>query len=237
VLRYEVRPISDRTPFTGRHVDSRFTATWAATLDLLEREYDAIGGRNLVIEVDVDYKAIRNDGLLRADAVATSPAVRVAFESKHGPISMATDKYRRPAWGAGRYPMTSWQHNVRAIAMTLEALRAVDRYGVTKRGEQYTGWKALPSGTGAAPSPMTVGEARLLLVRLAVGPDPADEPREAAKLAADPDLLRRVWREARAVTHPDRRAGDRTGWDQVEQAARVLGLAAAGQPTGSAIHA
>jgi hypothetical protein len=39
-----------------------------------------------------------------------------------------------------------WEHNVRAIALGLEALRAVDRHGITRRGEQYAGFKALPPG-------------------------------------------------------------------------------------------
>lgn len=35
-----------------------------------------------------------------------------------------------------------WQHNVRSIALGLESLRAVDRYGITRRGEQYAGFRA-----------------------------------------------------------------------------------------------
>lgn len=38
------------------------------------------------------------------------------------------------------------------------------------------------------------------------------------------DDLSQVWRQARAKAHPDRRGGDRTTWDKVEAAARVLGL-------------
>lgn len=35
---------------------------------------------------------------------------------------------------------THWDCNLRAVALTLEHLRAVDRYGVTTGGEQYRGW-------------------------------------------------------------------------------------------------
>jgi hypothetical protein len=66
------------------------------------------------------------------------PGVRIAFESKYGPLTYATDEFvTRPARLADQRPR---------IALALQALRAVDRYGVTKRGEQYTGWKALPAG-------------------------------------------------------------------------------------------
>jgi hypothetical protein len=40
----------------------------------------------------------------------------------------------------------------------------------------------------------------------------------------DDDELRRIWRLARSRAHPDRRGGDRTAWDEVEIAARTLGL-------------
>ena len=46
------------------------------------------------------------------------------------------------------------------------------------------------------------------------------------EIANDPDdeELRRIWRLARSRAHPDRRGGDRTAWDEVEVAARALGL-------------
>jgi hypothetical protein len=40
----------------------------------------------------------------------------------------------------------------------------------------------------------------------------------------DDEELRRIWRLARSRAHPDRRGGDRTAWDEVEIAARTLGL-------------
>jgi hypothetical protein len=40
----------------------------------------------------------------------------------------------------------SWQDNLRAIALGLEALRKVERYGIANRGEQYAGWAQLTAG-------------------------------------------------------------------------------------------
>lgn len=59
-------------------------------------------------------------------------------------INAATEQKRLVyATDACRY----WQHNVRSIALGLEALRAVDRYGISRRGEQYAGFRgALPAG-------------------------------------------------------------------------------------------
>ncbi len=207
---YTVRPISDRTAFTGSPIDSRFTVTWSACTDLLYRELDFLDASDLVIECDVREQDLRLDGTLRANARAASPAVRIAFESNVGPLTYATDEFRRPSWRRGGM-QEDWQHNVYAIAKSLEALRLVDRYGVTKRGEQYTGFKALPAGRAMPASHMTDDEALRTLVTIA-GED------------ANWDDDASLHRKARAAAHPDRRNGDQTLWDQVEQAAIVLGL-------------
>jgi hypothetical protein len=41
---------------------------------------------------------------------------------------------------------------------------------------------------------------------------------------ASDEALRELWRAARSRAHPDRRGGDRTSWDAVEDAAHRLGL-------------
>lgn len=200
---YIVRPISDRTRFTGKHQRSSFDTPWSATEELLIREVRHLGGKNLVVEADFREGDLRLDGRPYANARPATPAVRIAFESVHGPLTYATDRF------------STWQDNVRAIALGLEALRKVDRYGITKRGEQYTGWKALPSGSGAEASHMTTDEAWAILGSF--GDVPISDQREAG----DP---RRQLRRARAFAHPDRHNGDRKLWDQVERAASVLGL-------------
>lgn len=208
-LQYTVRPISDRSAFTGKHVGSLFTVKWHQVLDLLQREYELLNGRRLVIEVDVDERAIRNDGLLRSDAKSKSPAVRIAFESKHGPITMATDRFVRQSYRQSG--MDDWQHNAYAIAKALEALRMVDRYGVSRSGEQYRGYKALGSGTGVAPSGMTTDLAIALIAR------------EAGYLEGYVRAnLATAARKARAQAHPDCNHGARSRYDAVDQAVQVL---------------
>jgi hypothetical protein len=206
-VTYTIRPISDRTVFAGRHKPSPFSARWSDTEELLLREVKALRGRDLVLEVDVLDGQIRNDGRLYARAIARSSAVRVAFESMHGPLTYATDLF------------PTWQDNVRAIALGLEALRRVDRYGITKRGEQYAGWKALPAGQATPASHMTADEAWAILGSYQSAPISQFCARN------DSAALALAYRRARAANHPDRRGGDRTLWDQVEQAARVLGVA------------
>lgn len=100
-----------------------------------------IGARDVVLEADLRARDIRADGWPRPDAKPSSPRLILLFT--------------HPVVGGVRYPCdrySAWETNLRAIALSLQALRAVDRYGVTRRGEQYTGWKALGSGAGHSPS-------------------------------------------------------------------------------------
>jgi hypothetical protein len=89
--------------------------------------------KQVIIQTYHFIEDLRRDGLPKASArVPQSPSVILSFNSKHGALSYPCDTF------------TKWEDNLRAIALALEALRTVDRYGVTKTGEQYRGWTALP---------------------------------------------------------------------------------------------
>lgn len=151
---------------------------------------------------------LRRDGRLRADAKASSPAARVAFDSTHGELAWATDAFTVPAYVYEGSMHQSWQHNVYAIAKSMEALRAVDRYGTTRRNQQYTGFLAIEAGSGApfaAPAGMTTTVAAELLRSFGV----AGDSLESCKTAA----LR--------TTHPDR-GGHLADFQRVNDAIRVL---------------
>lgn len=114
---------------------ARFRADYGDTLALLEYEIDRLDGSNIVFGVGLRERDVRLDGQPRADARAYShQGVEISFNSRFGRLTYATDEF------------DDWHDNVRAIALSLEALRAVDRYGVSKRGQQYAGWAQLTSG-------------------------------------------------------------------------------------------
>lgn len=217
-LNYALRPLSDRTWLNPRGRErARFTAGWTDTLELLEREIKALHGRDVVFEIDVREQDIRLDGRLRANArTPETTAVRIAFESKHGPLLYRCDRYNASAYGAksGHQP---WHDNVRAIALTLDALRAVDRYGATETGQQYTGYKALGVGNGTA-SGMTAVVAKAHLIRVAGFREwPSGDAENRAIMV----------KRAQRMTHPDARGGDRTDWNLTEQAITTLTRAGA----------
>lgn len=222
-MRYTTRPLSDRTWLrpAAQRKRSAFDSTWSTTLEDLAREIKHLGGKNVVIEVDVREQDIRLDGTLRANArTPEHPAVVVAFESDHGPQLHRCDRFER----SYRRDSIGWQENVRAIAKTLEALRAVTRYGSAETGQQYAGFKALPAGRAMPASHMTREAAAELLERIAVGDEGAARERSVQMILENSELARETWKHARAETHPDRPHGSRELWDQVEQAAAVLGV-------------
>lgn len=194
-MSYTIRPISKPTRFTGAPgIPDRFQADLNDTKRLLEYEVDRLDGYDLVVELDVLPGDISVTGTaLKAYARPAMPGVVVAFGSKHGPLVYASERFN------------DWRANLRAVAKSLEALRAVDRYGVSGHGEQYTGWAQIE----AAPSSAVRAAEQIL------GITAGDHTPEALKAAL---------RRARAAAHPDLNDGDQTLWDQVEQAARVLGV-------------
>lgn len=127
-------------PVPSSHRGSPFSASWTSTVQLLTKELRAHGARQSILEIDMRESDIRLDGTPRADRSARTPGIVLSFE--------ATGVPGRPTLRYEVGTFASWQANVRAVALGLEALRAVDRHGVTKRGEQYAGWKALPTGSG-----------------------------------------------------------------------------------------
>jgi hypothetical protein len=210
---WQIEPLGPwHRPVTSpRRSSGVFRAGWDATLRLLIDEAVHLGIKGAIaLRVDVQDGDVRRDGMLRARATVGFPGVVVSFQSKHGPVSFATDAYEQVY--AGDLP--GWQANVRAVALSLQALRAVDRYGVTRSGEQYVGWKAISNGDA-----MSVPEARQFLLRV------ARDSGTTVELVDGDWPWPKVWRLARGQAHPDRNNGERAVWDRVGQAAAVLGLA------------
>ena len=177
---------------------SPFKASYNDTLRLLDHELGYLKAQHIVLQVALREADIRLDGMPRADARPSHPGVILSFDSKFGPLSYPCDTFQ------------SWESNLRAIALALECLRTVDRYGVTRRGEQYQGWTALP-----APK-MSKDEAALLLARVA-GNGTAVESLVGNK----GDALALTYKAAVWKTHPDR-GGDAETFKKVQQAKEIL---------------
>lgn len=202
-LTYQFKPIGVWTdPLTPADARKRspFKATYNQTLDLLFREAELLGARRLVLQVDLQPSQIRTDGLPKGGArYGTNPGVIVSFTSKFGPLRYATDAYE------------DWKGNLRAIALGLESLRAVDRYGVSRRGEQYRGWAAITSGTSAAVF-ATSDDAETWLRKAAA--------EESIDTWASWDAL---YKALAKRMHPNA-GGNRDLWERLDAAATLMGV-------------
>ncbi|MEM8866569.1 MAG: molecular chaperone DnaJ [Planctomycetota bacterium] len=182
--------------YTASRERSRFDTPWHRTLRLLDFELCKLGAKQVVIQCDLDRSRIRNDGAPRFDARIPPPII-LSFDSKHGPQLYPCDTY------------SDWKDNVRAIALSLEALRKVDRYGVTRRAEQYRGFQSLPApASDGFASRQSAWQflSRLLEV---TGPIP------------DKETYTAMLREAERKTHPDA-GGDANLFKQVQRAKEWL---------------
>lgn len=108
-----------------------FKASYQKTLDLLEYELKVINAKDILIQVRLELSQIRNDGWPRSSASPTSSEIIVSFLRGKDIISMPCDRF------------DDWEDNLHAIALSLEALRKIDRYGVTSNGQQYQGFKQI----------------------------------------------------------------------------------------------
>lgn len=210
---------------TAERRRSRFGVTPGEALQHLRQELQRAGALRAVLELDVAERDVRQDGQLRADARPRSPAVVVSYEHpQHGMLRFPCDTF------------TTWTDNVRAIGLSLEALRAVERYGVVKRQEQFLGFKALPATTTPA---MTTDRAAELLAEHGwpgvLGHNPgfdhaAARARYASEILSNRETYDQARKNARARVHPDVAAArgiisgedPRRAWDQVEAACVVL---------------
>jgi hypothetical protein len=196
----------ERTRYPGR---SKFRAGHNDTLELLDRELRHLAAKNVVIQADCDKSQIRMDGMLYSGARLRTGGVILTFDSKLGPLSYPCDKY------------SDWHDNLRAIALSLEALRAVDRYGVTRRAEQYKGWTRLPA-PAEANGFATLEDAARFLCETFLGPSPAFAEDTVAKLLSDVEEFRLCYRGAAQILHPDRNSGDDTKFKRLQKAKIML---------------
>lgn len=218
VLRFE-RLVFWPDGVAGEKVtDSAFTASWDDTKTLLLKEAGRLGAKIVVIQVAVDERGIRQDGGLRADARFVHGGVVVRFNTgSDGEYVYPCDAFRRPQWATSRAP--SWQHNVRAVALALVMLRRLDDYGVTKRRQQYQGFKALPGQATAIGAGLTARDAALLLFRLWGDREPTDNDIDG--MLADAKYARTIKVNASRVAHPDA-GGTTEAMQRVNEAWAVL---------------
>jgi hypothetical protein len=185
-----------------RRASTVFSSTYARTLDRLEHELGMLGAIDIVVQAGYSRADLRNDGWPRSSAKPAHPAVVVAFRSRK-----SGEEYSFPC-----DTFTSFEHNLHAIAFTLEALRAVNRYGVTRGHEQYKGFAQIEAPPDT--KRWTVDEAAAWLAGRH-GVDPG-------KILADPGSYREAYRAYARRTHPEANEAAAQEWHRLQDAKRLL---------------
>ena len=172
-------------------------------LRAIERELVALKARDIVVRAFIPAEQIRLDGFPRANARATAPGVVLEF------VSGATQALQR--FYCDRYLF--WEDNLLSIARAMEKLRAIDRWGVNKGGEQYAGYRAIPAQSSAGENVSVHAAAEFLANHGGA---------RAIDVLSNPIVARDTWRRARLALHPDR-GGSAAAFANADHAADVLG--------------
>lgn len=155
--------------------------------DRLLAELGRLGARRLVISTNAPT---RNDGYVRADVSnPRDPGAAVYFRLNDEPRVLATDRWDRLA------------DNLAALAAHIEALRAIERYGVGSLAQAFAGYKALAAVGARLPwwqvlgfkeRPQTYEHAAKRYIDLMAQhhPDKGGNPNQAAEINA-------AWQEGR----------------------------------------
>jgi hypothetical protein len=166
--------------------NARFDVTFARARDEIVRQVGMLAGKHpdpqLIISTNI---ALRRDGLpLAGQRAPDDPAVAVYFTHKKRQMCFACDRW------------TKVEHNMQAIAKTIDALRGIARWGTGDMLEAaFTGFAALPAPAG-------------------------NSWRDVLQVGADATL--RVaelnYRRLRSDKHPDRPSGSSAAFDAVQKA-------------------
>lgn len=200
---------------TAARRKSQFSAPLSDTLALLSRELRLLEERerqpDTVLQMALREQDFRNDGLPRASAVPEHPGVILNIYPRNAgsaELSFPCDTF------------TDWRDNLRAITLTLEALRKINRYGVAETGQQYRGWRAIESGDASAMRTFTADDAAEVVFMFAGREHEGSSALE--EMLRDPNTARRIIRAAKSQAHPDRNGGDRAAWNSLESALELL---------------
>lgn len=216
MLKIHIRPV---TKWPGKENSepkySTFRVGYKETLKLLEYELDKLDyvESSVIIEMWVRPGDVRQDGQLRADAKVLKPGVilQVVRETnKHDhPTDPSLYRYTPQQLSYPCDAFTDWKDNLRAIALSLEALRRVERYGVFKYDE-IVSRLALPSAEGK----VSTRDAAAAFLEKYSGV-------KADEILFSPTAMSSAYRKAAQKLHPDN-GGDHDEWLKLPEAKRVL---------------
>lgn len=123
---------------TIRPTQSKFRTTFSSARSRLTNELKLLKAKAVIISTNIPLK---NDGLPYASYKLDDSGVAVYFTYKDKAMVFACDRWKSP------------QDNIYAIALTIGALRGIDRWGSGDMLERsFMGFQALPAPDSSSPS-------------------------------------------------------------------------------------
>lgn len=168
-----------RTPSHRRRA-SKYRVNFGQARDQMLQELKLLGATEVIVSTGVP---LRRDGLPRAGlAEPADPGVAVYWTAERGPRVMACDSWR------------TVKENLRAVGLSIQALRTIERAGATQILERaYQGFAALP-----APS---VEECAYPWWHEALGVPPEIARESPHRIT--PELIEKLYRARARAAHPD----------------------------------
>lgn len=168
---------------TQKPANSSFRRTFADARDLVLDEIKRFTGSNLILSTNIP---LRRDGIPYGNyGKLEDNGVAVYFTYKSNQVVFACDKW------------TDVADNMNAIALTLKAIRDMDRWGVSDMiNRTFTGFKALPEKSDAKTWYQILGVAQ----------------------DAGWEMVKSSYRELIKKYHPDMSTGDQEKYIQVDNA-------------------
>jgi hypothetical protein len=162
-----------------------FKVEFVQARDEMLRSLELLGAKNIIVSTNIP---IRSDGLPRGGIEPIDPGVAVYFDRRINneliPFVIACDAFSKVKW------------NIRAVGGTVDALRAIQRYGATSMLEQaFRGFAALPEANKTKPWWEVLGVSR----------------------DADAAAIRSAYLQLVAIHHPDR-GGDTIRMAEINRA-------------------
>lgn len=188
---FERTDAGDRTTYPGGFEVSRTRA-----FDSIVEEIEKIdGARDVSVETAAPHTA-KNPHRPYSDQDPEDPGV-VAYYTRDGrDFAVACDRW------------DNLRDNARAVALYVDAKRAIERYGVATIGSEFE-TQALPSGDEDA---------------VVAGDGQRQEPHEVLDVApdADPGVVRAAARRLSADVHPDQPGGDEDEFKRIQAAKEAM---------------
>lgn len=142
-----------QTPPDARETHNRFVAQFALDRDELLNQLDLMGAANVVITSDLPT---RGDGRPYANSRCENPAIAVYWiDSKGHERVLACDRWK------------TISQNLRAILLTIKAIRGIDRWGASEIVERaFSGFAALPEKASESSWRELLGDGDLATIKV-----------------------------------------------------------------------